>query len=398
MELASPRPEGVLALPTSAMGSAVAKKHRPVRLALIGNQAFAMLNFRGTLISTLVAQGVEVFALAPAMTPLDEAALRDLGAIPVGYRLERNGVNPLSDLASATQLFRALRSIRPDKVLTFTVKPVVLGTLAAWLAGVPHRYALIEGLGRLFIDVPGERHPVLQRLVSQLYRLALGRATRTLFLNREDMADFTEHGVVPAAAAEMIGGIGIDLQLWKSSPPMPHPLTFLFASRLLREKGVFEFIEAARRVLSQHPRVKFVVLGQTEEGGAVSDNHMLRAVDEGVIEWPGHVPVLPWLQRASVFVLPTYYREGVPRSIQEAMAVGLAVITTDMPGCRDTVVAGENGLLVAPRNLDELVEAMLAFVREPELIDRMGQRGRELAEERFDVHAAVARTLSAIGL
>ena len=125
---------------------------------------------------------------------------------------------------------------------------------------------------------------------------------------------------------------------------------------------------------------------------------MLRAVDEGVIEWPGHVPVLPWLQRASVFVLPTYYREGVPRSIQEAMAVGLAVITTDMPGCRDTVVAGENGLLVAPRNLDELVEAMLAFVREPELIDRMGQRGRELAEERFDVHAAVARTLSAIGL
>jgi glycosyltransferase involved in cell wall biosynthesis len=234
--------------------------------------------------------------------------------------------------------------------------------------------------------------------VTQLYRLALGRATRTLFLNRDDLTEFTGQRVVSAAKAEVIGGIGVDLDAWQQAPHVRDPLMFLFASRLLREKGVFEFIEAARRVRSQYPAVRFVVLGQTEKGGAVSEADMSRAVDDGVIEWPGHVPVLPWLQQASVFVLPSYYREGVPRSIQEAMAVGRAVITTDTPGCRDTVVAGENGLLVAPRNPDELTEAMLAFVREPELIHRMGQRGRELAEERFDVRAATARTLSAIGL
>jgi glycosyltransferase involved in cell wall biosynthesis len=369
-----------------------------MRLALIGHQAFAMLNFRGSLISGLVARGVEVFAMAPGMTPRDEAALRDLGAIPVSYSLERSGINPFSDVASGVQIFRALKAIRPDKVLTFTVKPVILGTLAAWLAGVPERYALIEGLGRIFVDVPGARHPVLQRLVTTLYRLALGRATRTLFLNRDDLAEFTAQRVVSGAVAEVIGGIGVDLEAWQQVPPVSDPLTFLFASRLLREKGVFEFLDAARSVRAQHPDVKFVVLGQTERGGAVSDGQMLSAVEEGLIEWPGHVPVQSWLRAASVFVLPSYYREGVPRSIQEAMAVGRAVITTDMPGCRDTVIAGENGLLVAPRNPDGLAEAMLAFVREPGLIERMGQRGRELAEERFDVNAATARTLAALGL
>ncbi len=372
---------------------------RPMRLAIIGNQAFSMVNFRGPLISALTARGVEVFALAPGLQARDEDAIRALGATPVRYRLNPTGISPLEDFAAAVQLYRALRTIRPDKVLAFTVKPVVFGTLAAWLAGVPKRYALIEGLGRLFVDTAGDRYPVLQRTVFELYRLALRRPTKTLLLNRDDKTDLVARGLVADASAEVIGGIGVDLQHWQPAPPVRDPVTFLFAGRLLEEKGVREFIEAARRIRRQRPDVRFVVLGDTEKRrGTVSDAEVQRAVAAGLIEWPGHVPVQPWLTAASVFVLPSYYREGVPRSIQEAMAMGRAVITTDTPGCRDTVIDGQSGLLIPPRDTDALVEAMLHFVRDPEQIAQMGRRSRELAEARFDVHVASARILRALGI
>lgn len=377
---------------------AIVDTSRPLRLALVGNHPSSMVDFRGALIAGLVSRGIEVFALAPGLTAKHEAALRDLGAVPISYRLERTGLNPLEDLASAAELLAALKRIKPDKTLSFTAKPVILGTPAARLAGVPERYAMIEGLGRSFVDVPGERHPILRLLLLVLYRLSLAHATRTLFLNHEDMAELVGRGLVAATSAEMIGGIGVDLAAWLPAPPVSGPATFLFASRLLREKGVLEFIAAARRVREQCADARFVVLGGTEPGGGVSQEEMNRAVDEGLISWPGHVQVQPHLREASVFVLPSYYREGVPRSIQEAMALGRAVITTDMPGCRDTVIHGETGLLVPPRDTEALAEAMLTFIREPDQIARMGRAGRSLAERRFDADAATARTMRAIGL
>jgi Glycosyltransferase len=185
-----------------------------------------------------------------------------------------------------------------------------------------------------------------------------------------------------------------------SSAPVTRPVTFLLAARLLREKGIVEYAEAARLVRSRHADARFILLGglDTNPGGLRRDE-IDAWVSEGVLEWPGHVPdVRPWLARASVYVLPSYYREGVPRSTQEAMAMARPVITTDAPGCRETVIDGRNGFLVPPRDPMSLAEAMERFVLDPELIVSMGEESRRIAEERFDVKRINRRMMEAMDL
>jgi glycosyltransferase involved in cell wall biosynthesis len=195
-----------------------------------------------------------------------------------------------------------------------------------------------------------------------------------------------------------LGGIGVDLADWPLAPPVTQPVTFLLAARLLREKGIFEYAEAARKVKSLHPDVRFVLLGGLDPNpGGLDQADVETWVKEGLLEWPGHVAVKPWLTQTSVFVLPSY-REGVPRSTQEAMAMGRAVITTNAPGCRETVDEGTNGFLVPVRDVPALTEAMLRFVEDPTLIATMGKESRRLAEKRFDVHAINARLLKILGV
>ena len=372
------------------------------RLAIISNQAFSLINFRGPLIRALVEAGVQVHALAPDYDADTRAGVAALGAQPVDYSLTRAGMNPLRDGLDTLRLARLLRRLRPDAALGYFIKPVIYGTLAAWLARVPRRYAMIEGLGFVFTD-GGDRLPLRRRLlraaVRGLYRAALGRAHRVVFLNREDTDDFVRAGLVASDKARCLGGIGVDLAEWTPAPAVTAPVTFVLAARLLREKGIVEYVEAAARVRSQHPAVRFVLLGGLDPNpGGLSQAELDAWVRAGLIEWPGHVAVRPWLAQASVFVLPSYYREGVPRSTQEAMAMGRPVITTDAPGCRETVVEGVNGLLVPPRDVDALERAMLRFIEEPALVARMGQESRRLAEERFDVRRANAVLMEMMGL
>ena len=200
-----------------------------------------------------------------------------------------------------------------------------------------------------------------------------------------------------AAKTKTVGAIGVDLDEWGPLPPFLSPLTFLFVGRLLREKGIVEFIDAARMVKASHPDVRFIVLGAPDSNpSSLSSEQMDAWVKEGLVVWPGHADVKPWLAETSVFVLPSY-REGVPRSTQEAMAMGRAVITTDVPGCRETVIDGTNGFLVPPRDAVALGQVMLRFVVEPNLAVTMGHESRRLAEKRFNVVSANERMMSALG-
>jgi len=363
---------------------------------IVSSQAFSMVNFRGTLIRDLVNAGVRVYALAPDYDDEMRQRILTLGASPVDFYMTRTGMNPVHDGLDMLRLSALLRRLRPDVTLGYFIKPVIFGTLAAWLAGIPRRVAMIEGLGYVFTSSGGKqtwRRKLLRTLVSLLYRFSLARAQKVIFLNKDDLAEFVDANLVDKAKAVNLGGIGVDLIDWTVASPITQPVTFLLAARLLREKGIAEYAAAARQVKILHPKVRFILLGGLDPNpGSFNQKEINGWVEEGVLEWPGHVAVKPWLAQASVFVLPSY-REGVPRSTQEAMAMGRAVITTDAPGCRETVDEGINGFLVPVRDVPALIQAMLRFVEDPSLIAAMGQESRRLAEARFDVHAINARLL-----
>lgn len=366
----------------------------PKTIALIAHHAGSLLNFRGDWIQGLCASGARVLCLAPDYLDEDRAAVRRLGAEPIDYGLQRTGMNPVRDLRDAWALVRLLRRLRPDVTFAFSTKPVIYGSLAAWAARVPRRVAMIEGVGFVFTDGDrplGWKRRILRRVVGGLYRLALSRTHRVIFLNPDDRREFVERGLAPADRAVVLGGIGVDLDAWAPVPPVREPVTFLLVARLLREKGIVEYVAAAREVRGRHPGVRFLLLGGLDSNpGGLGRAEVQSWVDEGILEWPGHVEVRPWMMRASVFVLPSW-REGVPRSTQEAMAMGRPVITTDAPGCRETVEDGVNGYRVPVRDAQALAQAMLRFVRDPGRIESMGAASRRLAEDRFDVRRVNAR-------
>lgn len=386
-------------------GSPDTPELRPVKgkIALIGTVVSCILGFRRELIEMLVAEGYQVYAFGIDYTPETEAAVRALGACPVTYQLNRTGVNPFQGLISILRLSQQLKAIAPDLVLSYFVKPVVFGSLAASWAKVPKRFALLEGLGLAFTaqpHKPGVRLRLIRRALILLYRSLLPGLDQVIFLNPDDRAELQAAGCLPKSNSSILGGIGLTLADFPYSSPAPGTVNFLFVGRLLREKGIAEFIAAARKVKSRYPQARFTVVGGLDEQspGGLSLRQWQQLLDEGVIDYRGTLAdILPCLQQASVFVLPSY-REGVPRSTQEAMAVGRAVITTDVPGCRETVSEGVNGFLIPAWDVDALVGRMLYCIEHPAEVVQMGLASRRMAEACFDARKVNARLLQILGL
>jgi glycosyltransferase involved in cell wall biosynthesis len=368
------------------------------RVAIIGSHAHYLVNFRGALMQDMGAHGHEVLALAPDFDAGTRSELSAMGVEPIDISLSRTGMNPFWDLRDIVGLHAQMRRLNPDAVLAIAIKPVIYGMLAAAMARVPRRFALIPGLGYVFSEGGSPRDRIVQPIAQQLYRIALRRAEAVFVQNRDDADELVARRIVTREKIFRVNGSGVDLAAWPLMDLPRPPVTFALAARLLGEKGVREYVAAARRVKAQHPEVRFLLLGALDSNpSAIREMEVASWVADGIVEWPGHVDMRPWLAQTSVFVLPSY-REGVPRSTQEAMAAGRPVITTDAPGCRETVIVGENGYLVPPRDVNSLVAAMLSFVENPRQIAVMGCNSRRLAEERFEVRAINERMLSVMGL
>ncbi|TCD04320.1 glycosyltransferase family 1 protein [Erythrobacteraceae bacterium CFH 75059] len=359
-------------------------------IALITSGAGSLANFRGPLIRRFVERGCRVYALAPDHDATTRAQVRALGAEPIDISLERTGLRPARDMVDMLRLVATLRRLRPDMTFAYFIKPVIYGTLAATLAGVPRRFAMVAGLGYVFTSDGSAdtlKRRALRMAATRLYSIAFRLCHRVFLQNEDDAAVLCGGGVLPRAKLAMVRGSGVDLAHFPPADPVTAPVTFILVARLLREKGIVEYAEAARRIKATNPDTVFLLAGGLDTNpGALSREVVASWVAEGVIEWPGQVAdIRPWLARSSVFVLPSY-REGKPRSTQEAMAMARPVITTDAPGCRDTVEEGVNGYMVPVRDPRALEAAMRRFLENPDLIARMGRESRALAEERFDVH------------
>jgi len=360
--------------------------HTGMRIAVIHSNPDYLLGSRLPLLRHL-RRRFEVVALAPGLGAAHQAELSRYGIRGSRISLNPTGLNPVADAIDTFRLARQLRRMRLDAVLTNTLKPVTLGTFASVLAGVPRRYALISGLGFAFIR-DGGRAGVRRRIVSAVaaleYRAALRRNRRVVFHNVDDMQQFVDAGICPADRAGRVNGSGVDTHEYEMAPPVGGP-SFISVSRLLIDKGVREYMEAARILKSRIPEATFLLVGDVDRNPRAIDPDEVRGyVRAGVIEWPGHAQdVRPLLRKAGVFVMPSY-REGLPRSTLEAMAMGRAVVTTDVPGCRETVVDGENGLLVPVRDVQALVAAMEQLARDPARVAAMGRASRRIAQEVFD--------------
>jgi glycosyltransferase involved in cell wall biosynthesis len=324
--------------------------------------------------------------------------LEGQGVVVHDMPLGRTGLNPLADLRSLLFLLSLMRRVRPDMVLGYTIKPVIYGTLAATLAGVPRRFALITGLGHAFQE--RQEGGWLRALVQKLYGVALRGAHKVFFQNPDDEALFRQLGLVgPGTGTIVVNGSGVDVSEYTAAP-VPEEHSFLLIARLLGDKGVREYADAARRIKQLHPATRFRLVGWIDDNpNSIRQSELDAWTGEGTLEHLGRLnDVRPAIAQSSVFVLPSYYREGTPRTVLEAMAMGRAIITTDMPGCRETVVNSENGYLVPPRSVDALVGAMLQFVEKPGLASAMGRRSRQIAENKYDVHAVNAVMLGEMGL
>lgn len=366
-----------------------------MKILVLSSLAYSLTNFRGALLASMVAAGHEVVACAPDDDAEVAAALAMMGISFRTVRMARAGTNPLSDLATLIDMTRLMRRERPDLVLAYTQKPIIYGGIAARLLGI-RSLAMCSGLGHAFSDNQGPGARMLRTIVSKLYRLAVSKAEAVFVFNRDDEGEMLRHGIVRRGQRIIqVPGSGIDTAVFEKLPVPEGPPVFLMIARLLRDKGLGEYAAAARVVRAACPEARFQLLGPLDANpSSISAAELESWQAEGLVEYLGETKdVRPHLAAASVFVLPTYYREGLPRTILEAMATGRAIVTTDTPGCRETVLAGQNGFLVKPRDAGSLADALLKFTTDRELAARFGAASRAIAEDRFDVRKVNAQLL-----
>lgn len=370
---------------------------------MIGNSAGPLINFRKELILALSKQGYTVYCLVSDFDSNSKAVVEELGAVPIDSPLNSKGVNPIADILATIKLSRILKTLQPDVVFSFFVKPVIFGTIAAKLAKVTHIIGMIEGLGNAFTKSNLEKlvlkTKAIQSVQILLYKLSLPLLDTLIFLNPDDKEDLLTTFDIQVNNTVILGGIGVDLNKFQYKHiETNRACSFIFIARLLREKGIYEYLEAAEKVKLKYPNTKFYVLGgfDDENPFALHRSELEPYLSTNTVEYLGYVDnVIDYLIEASVFVLPSY-REGVPRSTQEAMAVGRPIITTDVPGCRETVKHGVNGFLVPPYNSDILAKKMMEFIVSPDLLNQMGNESRKMAELKYNINNVNDKLISLI--
>ncbi|MFQ3788193.1 glycosyltransferase family 4 protein [Halomonas sp. A29] len=339
---------------------------------------------RGALIRALQERGLSVGALVPDQEFLQE--VHALGVTTWHYHLERHSMGVRGEVARFLELRRMIRKIAPRAVFAYSVKPIILGIPAARLAGVGETYCLATGLGYLY-GRHDRRTRCIRALVSFCYALSGSLSQAFFFQNPDDCNELQQNFLFRRfTRSVVVNGSGVDPEEYPFSEPAAVPLRFLFMGRFLEEKGIREFVDAARRLAPENPGVEFVALGEVDDStvNAIGAAEVAAWREEGIVTLPGRVrDVRGHLQAASVMVLPSYYREGIPRSLLEAMSTGRPLITCDSPGCRETVLEGVNGWLVPPGDAAALAGRMQTFIQDPVLVGRMGKAGRELAKARF---------------
>ena len=353
-----------------------------MKFILVSPKNRTAYNFRGDLVKKIINAGYEVLITGPNRDNVDK--VEELGARFVEIPMNKNGVNPLKDFAYMNALRKLFKKEKPDVVLGYTSKPVIYGSMAGKLAGVPHKVAMVTGAGYAF-TAKTKKAKIIKLIMSILYKIGFMCADTVIFQNTDDKEQFIKEKLVKKDKCEIVNGSGVNMEKF-SVAPYPEQMTFFMLSRVMYSKGIREYLEACEIVKAKYPHVRCMLLGACEGiQNSLSQEDLDTYINKGVIEHFGETDtVADYYKQCSVYVLPSY-REGTPRTVLEAMSMGRPIITTDAPGCRETVIDGKTGFLVPIQNGQAVAEKMIEFIEHPELVEQMGKNSNEYCRNKFDV-------------
>lgn len=353
-------------------------------IAVISSHTQSLFWFRMNMMQDFIKQGYKVIALGQES---EEDWKDKFSENQIEYRqiyVERNGLNPLKDLKTLKQLNEFLKKEKPDKIFCYQAKTIIYSCIAARLNHINEVYPLVAGLGSVFRG-SGLKNKIVKLLMVTEYKLALKNSRLVMFQNNDDLGAFASNHIVPEHKCRIINGSGVDTEKFVVTK-LPDKPAFLMISRLIKDKGVIEYLEACRRIKKDNKSVRCILVGPFDTNpSALKESELQKYIDDESIEYFGEQDdVRPFIEQSTTFVLPSYH-EGTPKTVLESMACGRAVITTDAPGCRETVTDGVNGFLVPIQDIDALVTKMQLLIDNPELAVEFGKKGRELAENKYDV-------------
>ncbi len=374
------------------------------KVLIIGSECISLMRFRGELLKSFKNYNYDVYACASGKCGHAKDWFIKFGINYIPIRISRAGLNPFSDLMFFCKLLNIIRKTNPDIILAYTIKPVIYGMMASHIFRIKNCYALITGLGYAFIPGKSLKKRLVKIIVWVLYKISLKGVKSIFFQNDDDLTLFKDQKIISNAARTIrVYGSGVDLDYYEFKPISKNNkiINFLLIARLLKDKGIYEYIEAAKMILTKFPKkeIKFSLLGSFDSNpAAITKNEVNEWINEGLINYLGESnDVRPHIEKCSVFVLPSY-REGMPRSVLEAMSIGRAIITTTVPGCKDTVISGKNGFLIKMKSAKELSLAMTKFIENDYLIQEMGSYSRKFVSEKFNVHKINSIMLKEIGI
>ncbi|WP_430489232.1 glycosyltransferase family 4 protein [Rossellomorea marisflavi] len=367
-----------------------------MRILINSGRVVPFFNTRNRLLKSLLA-GDNKITLSGFQTGY-EKELNDLDVEFVKASVSRAGINPLKDIKLIFEYYKIIKKNKIELIHSYTIKPNIYGTIAAKIAGVKEIYPTVNGLGYAYTGTDNKTK-IIRFFTSILYKIAFSFAKKVFFQNSDDAKEMIERKIISKEKCVVIAGSGIDLEEFNYLPPV-NDISFIMVTRLLKSKGVNEYLQAARIVKSQYPKVSIRLVGPLDPNpDGIKEEELRKYIDEGLVEYLGvRKDIHTLLGASSVFVLPSYYREGVPHSILEAMATGRAILTTDSPGCRETVKEGVNGYLLEAKNPNVLAEKMLWMIENPERVKTMGLESLRYAEEKFEVNKVNSSILSTMGI
>lgn len=368
-----------------------------MKIVVISSHTSSLFWFRIDMMKDFIKHGHSVIALGPEPELNWKNKFDEHGILYKQFFVERNAINPLKDLRTYRELKQFIKQEKPDKVFAYQAKTVVYGSLASKANGITEVYPLIAGLGSI-LRGKGFKNKIIKTVMKTEYRLACNASKMVFFQNKDDKNEFIRNGLIKEDKIVIISGSGVNLDTFRPEP-LPNAPAFLFIGRLIKDKGVMEYLEACKRVKAKYPEVRCLLVGPYDTNpSALKPEKLHPFIDQGIIEYFGEqTDVRPYLKQCSTYVLPSYH-EGTPKTVLEAMAIGRAIITSDAPGCRETVLNGYNGFLVPIKDVNCLVDRMINLIEDQELNSIMAERSLKLAKEKYDVNIVNNIIMKTMGL